>query len=162
MCTPVVWHSVADHSIAVRPAVGERRAGAGSVQVHRDEVALRDFCRENLGSYWAGWARRGADGASRTGMALLTDWGIAWCVLGVLRLRYTIATGAITSKSGAGSWALAGGVALDAGEPALVAEALRLRHVAEPLPPADLEAAAIRRDVAVAFLRRMTVPREEG
>jgi hypothetical protein len=43
---------------------------------------------------------------SRAGLRSLTPWFTEWTALGVCRLHYTIATGEITSKSGAGEYAL--------------------------------------------------------
>jgi predicted nucleotidyltransferase len=148
MTTPVIWHSLAQHSVPV----------AGSVDLSElwlDDVELRAWCRSNLDSYWTGWATRGAQTATRGGMALLTDWAVAWCVLGVLRLRHTIDTGLITSKSGGGRWALSA-LALDPGERALVEEALALRAAgADGTAGVDRTHAARRRDRTVAFMRRI-------
>lgn len=58
--------------------------------------------RENLNSYWASWTTR-LDGI----LALLSDWGIQWTVLGVLRQFYTIRKHQITSKTKAGEYAIA-------------------------------------------------------
>lgn len=150
MCTPVTWQSLAEHGVST--------SGAARPAVRLDDAALAAWCRENLGSYWAGWASRGAVSSSRTGMVLLTDWGVAWCVLGVLRLHYTLVTGRVTSKSGAGRWALEAGRGF--GDAELIETALSLRGVGEPLPPDEAEraAAAARRERVVAFLRRATVP----
>jgi hypothetical protein len=146
MATPVVWHSLAQHAVPIGDSVelGE---------LWLDDSELRHWCRSNLASYWAGWASKGAQPATRGGMALLTDWAVAWSVLGVLRLRHTIETGAITSKSGAGRWALEA-LELDPAERALVREALSLRRAAADSGTAGAQAAE-RRDRVVAFLRRI-------
>jgi hypothetical protein len=57
---------------------------------------------ENLNSYWAGWTRRPGRLA-----ALLSDWGVQWTVLGVLRQFYTLHEQRIISKTQAGEYALA-------------------------------------------------------
>ncbi len=148
MSTPVIWHSLAQHAVPIGETVelGE---------IWLDDSELREWCRSNLVSYWAGWAARGAQPATRGGMALLADWAVAWCVLGVLRLRHTIDTGAITSKSGAGHWALEA-LRLDASERGLVEEALSLRRAAPHAEAgADRAHAAERRDQVAAFLRRI-------
>jgi hypothetical protein len=147
MSTPVIWHSLAQHGV---PVGDSRELG----ELWLDDAELRDWCRSNLASYWAGWAARGAQPATRGGLALLADWAVAWCVLGVLRLRHTIDTGTITSKSGAGAWAL-GAVELDAGERTLVEEALALRRAAPDAPAAGGPDAVERRERVVAFLRRI-------
>ncbi|MEW6732374.1 MAG: aminoglycoside adenylyltransferase domain-containing protein [Acidobacteriota bacterium] len=57
--------------------------------------------RENLNSYWASWI------SSPVKIAyLLTDTGIQWAVLGVLRQFYTFKKNSITSKTAAGEYAL--------------------------------------------------------
>ena len=58
--------------------------------------------RENLNSYWAGWIKRPGRLA-----ALLSDWGVQWTVLGVLRQFYTLREHKIISKTDAGKYALA-------------------------------------------------------
>lgn len=57
--------------------------------------------RENLNTYWAGWTR----GALHA-LLLLTDWGVQWTTLGVLRQYYTLRERAIVSKVQAGEYAL--------------------------------------------------------
>lgn len=153
MTTPVIWHSLAEHGVSV-PGADGARAELGEVWL--DGATLRSWCRGNLASYWTRWAAQGAQPATRGGMALLTDWAVAWCVLGVLRLRFTIDSGAITSKSGAGLWALST-LALDADERALVEEALALRGALTDAPAKALgrEHAVARRERVVAFLRRV-------
>lgn len=152
VATPVIWHSLAEHGVAVPGPDGTRRAIG---ELWLDDGALRDWCRSNLATYWKWWAVRGAQPATRGGMALLTDWAVAWCVLGVLRLRHTVDTGTITSKSGAGRWALSA-VRLDAGERALVEEALALRAALPDGSSAVERAHAVeRRGRAVAFMRRV-------
>lgn len=146
MTTPVTWHSLAQHGV---PIAG----GGGLGEQWLDDGALRDWCRGNLAGYWAGWAARGAQPATRGGMMLLTDWAVAWCVLGVLRLWHTIDTGAITSKSGAGLWALSA-LSLDVPERALIEEALALR-AAPPGTVTERAHASERRECVVTFLRHV-------
>jgi hypothetical protein len=57
--------------------------------------------RQNLNSYWVNYVRR-----PRGITWLLTDFGVEWTVLGVLRQYYTFVAHDITSKSGAGEYAL--------------------------------------------------------
>jgi hypothetical protein len=56
---------------------------------------------ENLNAYWASWIRRPGRLA-----ALLSDWGVQWTVLGVLRQFYTLHERGIISKTQAGEYAL--------------------------------------------------------
>ena len=64
------------------------------------EVLIRAM-RENLNSYWHAWAHH-----PKRALFLLSDWGIEWSVLGVLRLYYSFREAGVTSKSGAGEYAL--------------------------------------------------------
>jgi hypothetical protein len=56
---------------------------------------------ENLNSYWASWTKR-PDGF----IVMLSDWGIQWTVLGVLRQFYSFRENTITTKTKAGEYAL--------------------------------------------------------
>jgi hypothetical protein len=76
---PVWWHSLASAGAALRGA------DPASLEIWQDREALTNWCRANLHEYWEGWVRQGADPTSRAALALTTDWGVAWCVLGVLR-----------------------------------------------------------------------------
>lgn len=57
---------------------------------------------DNLHAYWASWVK-----APIRRLALLTDWGVQWTVLGVLRQFYTLRERQVTTKTGAGEYALA-------------------------------------------------------
>jgi hypothetical protein len=57
--------------------------------------------RENLNTYWASWTRR----PGRI-IRMLSDWGIQWAVLGVLRQFYSFRENTITTKTKAGEYAL--------------------------------------------------------
>ena len=96
---PVAWHTLAAHGVTVR---GPDRPG---VPVLTDRAALATWTRDNLDGYWRPWLRRSLRLLSRPGVATVLAWGPAWGVLGVSRLHYTLATGAITSKYGAGCYA---------------------------------------------------------
>jgi hypothetical protein len=74
--------------------------------VWTDTGELVSWCRNNLDGYWRRWHAQHARLLSRGGLAALGTWAPAWGVLGVSRLHYTIATGEITSKEGAGIYAL--------------------------------------------------------
>ncbi len=62
---------------------------------------LLDNMKQNLNSYWAAYTRK----PTRITW-LFTDYGIQWTVLGVLRQWYTFQEHDITSKTGAGAYAL--------------------------------------------------------
>lgn len=114
--SPVHWQTLAQAPVAVR--------GPAAPEVWTDEAVLRRWVRRNLDEYWAEWVDRQHKLLDR-GTMLLGDWAVAWGVLGIPRLHYTLATGAVTSKSGAGEYALA--TFGEEWEPILV-EALRLRR----------------------------------
>ncbi len=64
------------------------------------QIVLRKM-RVNMNTYWAGWTRR-PDAL----LVLLSDWGIQWAVLGVLRQFYSFRENSITTKIGAAEYAL--------------------------------------------------------
>ncbi len=139
--SPIEWVTLARHGIAVRGP------GPDSLDISTDPDELTAWTRDNLDIYWAPWVAR-SRGATPTAMAMLSDWGVAWGVLGVSRTHYTLSTGAITSKSGAGRYALDVFPSCWHG---VVHEAMRCRP--RPLgPPGSLEAAMDRRDEVIAFM----------
>lgn len=97
---PVTWHTLAKQGVACRgPAVT-------SLDIWADPHTLAVWTRANLDSYWRRWHERHARLFSREGVMGLGSAAPAWGVLGVSRLHYTLTTGAITSKEGAGRYAL--------------------------------------------------------
>lgn len=73
----------------------------GDLPFEVDFALLLDKMKQNLNSYWAAYIRK------PTRIAwLFTDYGIQWTVLGVLRQWYTFKEHTITSKTGAGEYAL--------------------------------------------------------
>lgn len=117
--SPVTWHSLAHHGFAVR---GPRPQ---ELKVWTDQGALAEWTRDNLDSYWRRWWRRSTCLLSKAGLASLGGWAPAWGVLGVSRLHYTLATGRITSKSGAGTYARA---TFNARWHRIIDECLRIRR----------------------------------
>lgn len=98
--SPVTWATLARHGVRIR---GPR---AGSVGIWDDPAVLDGWTRENLDAYWRPWLARVGRLASRDGLASLGPWATEWGVLGVTRLHYTLASGEITSKYGAGLYAM--------------------------------------------------------
>lgn len=85
-------------------------------------------------------------------MAMPTDWGVAWGVLGMSRLAHTLEIGDITCKSGAGYFALS--AVSDRWRP-IIEEALRCRL--RPLAlPGLFDLAEPRRDEATTFMASVT------
>ena len=97
---PVTFCELAWYGITAR---GPQPADA---DVWSDPDALRAYTTANLRSYWRPWWQRNQQ---RTPLALaagLSAWFPVWAVLGVSRLHHLLATGAMTSKCGAGRYAL--------------------------------------------------------
>jgi hypothetical protein len=95
---PAVWKLLGDRGVAVRGPV------PSGLQVWADRAALTAWTVENLNGYWVGLLERVRALPAERMDARLAVWG----VLGVARLHYTLVTGEITSKSGAGSTPLRG------------------------------------------------------
>jgi hypothetical protein len=111
----VSWHELARHGVTVRgPALSEQ-------DVWTDDAALRAFSHGNLGSYWAGMA----DSLVKYPTEAAEPWVAVWSVLGVSRLHHLLATGTLTSKSGAGRYAL---TAFGTQWHRIIREALRARE----------------------------------
>jgi hypothetical protein len=113
---PVLWQTVAQAPVAVR--------GPEAPEVWTDTAALQSWVRTNLDEYWVDWVARQRKLLGR-GTMLLGDWAVAWGVLGIPRLHYTLATGKVTSKAGAGEYAL---TTFDDVWSPIIIEALRLRR----------------------------------
>ncbi|MEO7910952.1 MAG: aminoglycoside adenylyltransferase domain-containing protein [Roseiflexaceae bacterium] len=110
----VTWWVLKHQGIALRGPAPE----ALDFDVSWD--ALIAEMTQNLNSYWASWTKSPAQIAR-----LLTDDGIHWAVLGVLRQFSSFREHAITSKTGAGVYAL---TQLPARWQRIVQEALNLRQ----------------------------------
>ncbi|GAB3140391.1 hypothetical protein GCM10027290_11130 [Micromonospora sonneratiae] len=115
---PVAWHTLASRGVTVR---GPRRE---EVRIWTDRTVLAAWTHRNLDEYWRVWLRRSSRLRSRPGLATLAPTGPVWGVLGVSRLHYTLATGRITSKRGAGEYARQ---AFDVRWQRIVDECLRIR-----------------------------------
>ena len=116
----VSWHELARHGVTVRgPELSEQ-------DVWTDDAALRAFSHGNLGSYWAGVAGSLVHNLAEAGDPRV----VAWSVLGVSRLHHLLAVGALTSKSGAGRYAL---TAFGTQWHPIIREALRARERAGDL-----------------------------
>lgn len=137
----VAWTELATRGVTVRGTPVDE------LGVWTDDARLRAFTRENLDSYWRATAEGLAAAVTSSTPAEAGREDVCrWCVLGVARLDHLLVTGALTTKSGAGRWALGH-------HPArfgrVVAEALRLRDGGEPRYPATPEGVLERgRDVA--------------
>ncbi len=91
----VTWWVLKHHGITLKGTpVGEL-----GFDVPLDMLIL--WMRGNLNAYWATYTYKPA-----RMLGLLSDFGIQWAVLGVLRQYYTFMEHDITSKTGAGAYAL--------------------------------------------------------
>jgi hypothetical protein len=112
---PVTWHELARHGMTVRgPVLAES-------DVWTDDGALRAFSHGNLTSYWSGVH----EALVKSPEQACDPDAVEWCVLGVSRLHHLLATGSLTSKSGAGRYAL---TAFGPRWHPLIIEALRVRE----------------------------------
>lgn len=112
---PITWHELATVGVPIR--------AANDLKVPTSVDTVRAFSRANLTSYWRPWwhaARR----PSLIALFAASRAGTPWCVLGVSRLHHAIATGTLTSKSGAGRYARE---VFDARWQPIIDEALRIR-----------------------------------
>lgn len=91
----VTWHVLKTRGVALLGPAPDQL----NIQVNWDEL-LADM-RHNLNTYWASFVSRPPRMAW-----LLADYGVQWAVLGVLRQFYTFREREITSKTGAGEYAL--------------------------------------------------------
>jgi Nucleotidyltransferase domain len=98
--TPSTWTEFSRYAIAVLgPA-------AGDLGISIPAWRLRERNLGNLNSYWSGQVSAGRRLLSGRSQSDLVDPAtVAWTTLGAARLHFTLATGDITSKSGAGRYA---------------------------------------------------------
>ena len=97
---PVTWQTLRQCGITYRgtPIDLDR--------LWHDPNRLDAWTRENLESYWRPWLERSERLATSLHLDALVEEATEWGVLGVTRLHHTLATGRITSKHGAGRYAL--------------------------------------------------------
>lgn len=120
---PWSWAELARHGVRV---VGRDPRALG---IHDDPLALRDFAAATMAGQWARMAK---DLRLRWMVAGHQDRAVRWCTLGAAQVHHQLATGALTSSSGAGRYVLA---ELDESFHRIATEALRLREHPE-LPSA--------------------------
>ncbi|GAA3691280.1 hypothetical protein GCM10022224_065950 [Nonomuraea antimicrobica] len=97
---PVTWHTLARHGLTCRGPKPEE------LKIWNDPSVLAAWADGNLDRYWRRLVTRAWRPASLWGLTCLGGYGAVWVVTGVARLHYTLATGEITSKTGAGLHAL--------------------------------------------------------
>lgn len=97
---PITWHTLAQQGVA---CCGPSPA---ALAIWQNRERLAAWTNDNLDAYWRRLLDRSQRIGSLYGLMGLSAWACAWCVLGVTRLHYTLASGQITSKCGAGLYAL--------------------------------------------------------
>ncbi len=98
---PVQWKTFAERGIALR---GPEPSKLG---LDPEPARLRQWNLDNLNAYWKDESTRTASGKPFQRLRPFgARWITAWVVLGPARMHHTIATGAITSKEQAGTYAL--------------------------------------------------------
>ncbi|HEX6506934.1 MAG TPA: nucleotidyltransferase domain-containing protein [Chloroflexota bacterium] len=95
---PSVWITLGHHSHAIR--------GPAPPAVWHDVDVVRSWNVGNLNSYWRGLVKRGRQFIPHIGDHIV-EQAVVWCVPGVSRMHYTIATGDTISKADACRYALA-------------------------------------------------------
>ncbi len=88
----ITWWILKNHGIAI---IGKETV---DLPFTVDWNLLLAKMKKNLNSYWVRWTNRY--------FVLLSDWGIQWTVLGVLRQYYTFRKNSITTKTKAAEYAL--------------------------------------------------------
>lgn len=96
---PVTFCELAWHGVTVR---GPQPA---ELDLWADRNALRAFTAANLRDYWRPWWRTKRRPGPLSLAIGLSPWFPVWAVLGVSRLHHLLATGTMTSKTGAGWYA---------------------------------------------------------
>ena len=114
---PVTWWILRENGL---PVSGPETA---SLAIKIQWPAVLTWMDENLVTYWGEWTHWLA--RPKRMAALMTDWGVEWSVLGVLRPFYSFRENGITSKLGAGTYALE---ALSAEWHPIVSEAIAIRE----------------------------------
>ncbi|PSK97194.1 nucleotidyltransferase-like protein [Murinocardiopsis flavida] len=132
---PVTWHVLAERGVVIRgPQPVE-------LDVWDEPEYLRAWSFGNLDEQWRRWRTRAGRLVTPRGLASLGSLAPSWGVLSVSRLHFTLRTGEITSKSGAGAYALH---AFPDRWERIVNECLRVRR-GSPLPSLYRSAPARRR-----------------
>lgn len=138
---PVTWHVLAERGVAVRgPAPVE-------LDVCDQTESLRAWSLGNLEEQWRRWRATAGRLLTPRGLAALGSLAPSWSVLSVSRLHFTLRTSEITSKSGAGMYALH---AFPERWHRIVNECLRVRRGTEP--PSLFESALERRRAALDYI----------
>ncbi len=138
--THITWRELRDHAVTLRGK------DVRELSVWSDDEALRRATRQNLDTYWRAQLEAMEHHPREASLPQAAEWG----ALGVPRLVHLLATGAPTSKSGAGRWALEAYPA----HREIVEEALRVRERPDDPSTYAAEPDRRRRDL-VALMREV-------
>ena len=97
---PVTWHVLAERGVTVRGPLPVE------LDVWDNPASLRAWSFGNLDEHWRRWRAKAGRLVPPRGLAALGSLAPSWNVLSVSRMHFTMRTGEITSKSGAGLYAL--------------------------------------------------------
>ena len=147
----LIWHELVDHGLHVRGPVLDEAV------IPLDPEGVRDWCWTTIDTIWTPWWHRNARLLSVSGLGSLGTWAPASGVLGVARIHYTLTTGLITSKCGAGEWALG---AVEPRWRPILQESLRIRN--RPQRPSLYRNAMSRRRDALDFMDLLMTQAEEA
>ncbi|HJE57799.1 MAG TPA: DUF4111 domain-containing protein [Nocardiopsis listeri] len=138
---PVTWHVLAERGVTAR--------GPHPVEldVWDEPESLRTWSLGSLDEQWRRWREKAGRLVTPRGLAVLGSLAPSWSVLSVSRLHFTLKTGEITSKSGAGAYALH---AFPERWQRIVNECLRVRRGARS--PSLYESALARRRAALDYI----------
>ncbi|GAA3763608.1 hypothetical protein HDA32_004671 [Spinactinospora alkalitolerans] len=138
---PVTWHILAEKGVPVRGPLPVE------LDVWDEREGLRAWSLGNLDEHWRRWRAKAGRLITPRGMAALGSLAPSWGVLSVSRLHFTLRTGEITSKSGAGLYALH---AFPERWERIVNECLRIRRNSRL--PSLYESALARRRAALDYI----------
>ncbi|MDA8371255.1 MAG: DUF4111 domain-containing protein [Nocardiopsaceae bacterium] len=97
---PVTWHVLAERGVTIRGPLPVE------LDVWDEPESLRAWSLGNLDEHWRRWRAKAGRLVTPRGLAALGSLAPSWSVLSVSRLHFTLRTCEITSKSGAGAYAL--------------------------------------------------------
>ncbi len=98
---PVTWSTLSTRGVAVRGPVPDQ------LEVALDADERRRWVRDNVDTYWRGVLRQVQAALDSEPDREEFDAAILeWCALGIARMAFTGETALVTSKTGAGVWAI--------------------------------------------------------
>ncbi len=138
---PVNWHVLAERGVTIRGPLPVE------LDVWDERESLRAWCLGSLDEQWRRWRAKAGRLVTPRGLAALGSLAPSWSVLSVSRLHFTLRTSEITSKSGAGRYALH---AFPERWQTIVNECLRVRR--NTTMPSLYESALARRRAALDYI----------